>query len=264
MRRYAAWTAAVAGIAAGAVMATAFAQTARNGGGANTQLLEQLQQLASERTGLQAENAKLKSELADVKKDRDGLKAGQQSLERRAHGSAAELAQSKAQHEATQQELTQYRDKMQELIAKFRETVQKLRDAETAGAAAKQSLATRDRELSVCVDHNVALYKLNGEVLTRLEREGVWSRVAETEPFTKIKRTQLENLIDDYRTRADEQRASPTHAGAAQPASVAPAPATSASPSAPAATGAAAAGMGTAPAPADNAPAAKPAPPPGP
>jgi len=82
-----------------------------------------------------------------------------------------------------------------------------LRDMETERATFKQSLTTRDAELNQCIERNVALYKLNGEVLTRLENQGVWSRVASAEPFTKIKRTQLENLIEDYKYRAEDQKA---------------------------------------------------------
>jgi hypothetical protein len=56
----------------------------------------------------------------------------------------------------------------------------------------------------VCVDHNKALYKLDDEVLTHLEKQTMWTRVAATEPFTRIKRTQLENYVVESRTKADE------------------------------------------------------------
>lgn len=189
-------------LAASGVLASAAAQTPRGGGGASAQLLEQMQQLASERTALQAENEKLKGQLADLRKDRDALKAGQQVIERRAQGAAAALAQSTSQREVSERELTQYRAKMEELIAKFRETIEKLREAETAGATARQSLATREHELKGCVDHNLALYHLNDEVLTHFDRQGFWSR---TEPFTQIRRVRNENLIDEYRSRAQDQ-----------------------------------------------------------
>lgn len=198
------WIAAVACVAA-AVTAISVAQTPRTGGGASAQFLQEMQQLASERTTLQAENEKLKSQLADVKKDRDALKAGQQAIERRAQGAAAELAQSNSQREANERQLTEYKTKMQELIAKFRETVEKLREVETEDTAAKQSLGARESELKACVDHNVALYHLNDEVLTHFEHQGFWSRAAQAEPFTQIKRVQNENLIDDYRSRAQDQ-----------------------------------------------------------
>jgi len=181
------------------------AQTARSGSNAGAQLYEQLQQLASERTSLQAENEKLKNELAQAQKDRDALKAGQQAIERRAQGAAAALAQSSSQREASEQELGQYKARMQELIAKFRETIDKLRETETDGAAAKQLLTLRDRELHACVDHNLALYRLNDEVLTHFERQGFWAQLARSEPFTQIKRARNENLIDDYRSSAQDQ-----------------------------------------------------------
>jgi chromosome segregation ATPase len=190
-------------------MAPSEAQTARSGGGANVQLLQQLQQLASDRTAMEAENARLKKELEAVKKERDTLKDGQQIVERRAKDASAALAQSSAQRQTTEQELTQLKAKTQELIAKFRETVQSLREAETQNTANKQAVATRDHELQTCIDRNLALYQLNTEVLTRLEKQGVFTRIAEAEPFTRIKRIQLENLIDDYKARAQDQRAGP-------------------------------------------------------
>lgn len=208
MERSHRWVAAATlAVAMLAGSAGAAAQVARSGGNANAQVLEQMQQLASERTALQAENERLKGELAAVKKERDSLKTGQQTLDRRARESAAALAQNKAERDSSAEELTQTKAKMQELIAKFRETIQKLRELETDGATTQQSLAAREHELKTCVDHNVALYRLNDEVLTHFDAQGFWSRMAQSEPFTRIKRVQNENLIDEYRTRAREQLA---------------------------------------------------------
>lgn len=205
------------------------AQTARSGGSANEQLVQQMQQLASERTTLQAENARMKKELDDLRKDRDALKKAQQVVDVRVKEGTAALARSSAEKAASQQEVQQLKDKMQELVTKFRETIQTLRQAETESTTTRQTLATRDQSLKVCLDHNAALYKLNGEVLDRMEHQSVWSRVATAEPFTKIKRVELENLVDDYHAKADDQHLKeatpgPTGQGAPQPA--APQPAT--------------------------------------
>jgi chromosome segregation ATPase len=199
------------------------AQSARTGGSANAQLVEQMQQLASERTALQAENARMKKELDDLRKDRDALKKAQAVVDTRVKESSAALARSTAERTASQQEIQQLKDKMQELIAKFRETVQTLRQVETEDATTKQTLATRDQNLKVCLDHNAALYKLNGEVLDRLEHQSMWSRVAAAEPFTRIKRVELENLVDDYHAKADDQHLKEAPATAAGAASSAPA-----------------------------------------
>jgi chromosome segregation ATPase len=207
----------------------ASAQTARSGGNANAQAMQQMQQLASERTALQAENEKLKTELAEVKKDRDSLKTGQQTNDKRSRETASALAHSTSQREALEQELTQTKSKMQELIGKFRETAQKLHESETAEASAKRVLAGREHELAVCADHNEKLYHLNQEVLNRLDHEGTFTRIAEAEPFTKIKRIQLDNLVDDYHAHAQDQLITPPTGlspAAAAPAvpSAAPAP----------------------------------------
>ncbi len=206
------------------VSAPVHAQTARSGGAPNALLQQQMQQLASERTSLQAENARLKKELDDLHKARDQLQKGQQAGGDRVKSAEAALARSNSQRESAEHEIEQQKAKTQELIGKFRETIQTLRDTESQFTASKQTLATRDQELKTCVDRNVALYDLNGEVLARLENRGVWSRMAQAEPFTKIKRVQLENLIDDYKSRAADQRAPGTAnpAATAVPASAVP------------------------------------------
>src|SRR6516165_5040746 len=107
MARLTAWIGGVAGIIAAAAVGVAVAQTARSGGNASAQLMQQMQELASERTTLQGENDKLKKQLADVTKDRDALKAGQQAVERRAKDATAALASSNSQRATTEQELTQ-------------------------------------------------------------------------------------------------------------------------------------------------------------
>jgi hypothetical protein len=228
-RAFTAWL--VTGAVVLFVATAAHAQTARSGGTANAQLLQQLQQLASDRTSLQAENAQLKKDLEGLRKERDALKKGQQGIDQRVRASEVALAQSASQRQTTEQELKQSKDKMQELVAKFRETIQTLRQVETEGTTAKQTLATRERELKVCVDHNKALYKLNDEILTRLEHPpSAFSRMASAEPFTKIKRVQLENLVDDYRGKADDERldqtgTQPAASGPGAPPASAPKPA---------------------------------------
>lgn len=221
---------------AAAVAGPALAQTARSGGGANAQLTQQMQQLASERTSLQAENARLKKELDDTRKERDQFKNAQKSVDARVKSSAVELAQSASQRQNLENELKLNRDKTDQLVAKFRETLQSMREVETHLTTEKQTLASRDQELKACTERNTALYQLNGEILTHLEHESTWSHLARAEPFTQIKRVQMENLVDGYKGRAKDQKlppssdASPTQDASpepgAPPASGAPAPQT--------------------------------------
>lgn len=207
-------TVAAAGLAVvGSFSGEVDAQTARSGGGASAQLMQQMQQLASERTSLQAQNAEMKKELDALRKERDSLKKSQQAVDVRYKSAEAALARGAAQHDSVEQELKQTKDRMQELIAKFRETIQTLHQAEADRASAQQAVAASDRDLKVCVQHNAALYKLNGEVLDRMEHQSAFTRMATIEPFTKVKRVQLENLVDDFKSRADDQLLKTSPAG---------------------------------------------------
>jgi chromosome segregation ATPase len=186
--------------------ATAPAQTAREGGGANAQLLQQLQQLASERAQLQAENARLDKELDDAKKKLAALATDNEALDRQARSSAAALSRSALNADNLEQSLAQQRARMDELIAKFRETATTLRDVETDRSQISERLAARERAFQTCAERNLALHQINAEVLDRLERQGFWASLGKAEPFTRLKRAEIDNLIEDYRNRADDQR----------------------------------------------------------
>ena len=186
------------------------AQQARSGGGASVQMVEQLQQLASERTELQASNAKLQKDLDDMRKERDTLKSGRQALQHRVDQADVGVRQAQqgiaTQRQANDQEIARWRARLDEVVAQARKIALQLQEVETDRNGLKQTLMSRDQDLKVCTDHNTALFDLNSEVLTHFEHESVFSRVAQAEPFTKIQRTRLENLIVEDRERAQEQR----------------------------------------------------------
>ena len=185
------------------------AQVERSGAKGDVRVMQQLQQVTSERASLQAENGKLQQEIEQLKKDNAKLTAAKGTLEGRAK--ALEIAANRASRsddsdKQTQEQLERTRAQLQELVAKFRETAQALRDVETERSATKGKLVARERDLQVCVDRNAGLYNLNADVLDRMEHRGLWSALAENEPFTRLKRVELENIADDYKFRANELR----------------------------------------------------------
>ena len=184
----------------------AMAQVERSGGKADVRVMQQLQQVTSERASLQAENGKLQLEIEQLKKDNAKLTAAKGTLEGRAK--ALEVAANRGDDtgKQAQEQLERARAQLQELVAKFRETAQALRDVETERSAVKGQLGARERDIQVCIDRNAGLYNLNAEVLDRMEHGGLWSSLAEREPFTRLKRVELENLADEYKFRANELR----------------------------------------------------------
>jgi chaperonin cofactor prefoldin len=191
------------------ISTTASAQVQRSGGSsgaANAQLMMQYQQASTERTQLQADNAKLKKDLDDLKKQLDASnKAVAASKAGVSHGSA-QLAAAQAANDRGAKDLADAKSKMQELVGKFRETITQMRGIESERSQLQQQLAESKNAFDKCADRNYSLYQVDNEVLDRYAHEGVFSHVASAEPFTRIKRTEIDNLVLEYKERAEELR----------------------------------------------------------
>jgi chromosome segregation ATPase len=198
------------------------AQVPRSGGGGGDQrAVQQLQQLAQERTALQAENARLKKDLEQAQADLKAARAERDALRPRLARAEAQAGRDAA-CVATEQAAQQQRQKLDELVARFRETAGSLRSVETERSALAQQLAERQRALDSCVRANTDLYAIADDTLTRYEQQAPSAHL----PFTRLTRTRIENLVDEYRQRAQELRlpAAATGPTASPPAAAEPVP----------------------------------------
>jgi seryl-tRNA synthetase len=188
-----------------AAIGPALGQAARSGGD-SSRALQQMQQLASERTALQAENEKLKGEAADLKKQLDKANAETAAAAARVKQLEAAAGRGAESGKQAAEALEKSRSQIQELITRFRATAQDLKTVETDRNALRGQHDALSRDYAACVDHNVGLYQIGRETLDRLDRHGFFSKAGESEPFTQLARARLENLIDDYRQRLEELR----------------------------------------------------------
>jgi chromosome segregation ATPase len=186
-------------------MSSAQAQTQRSGG-ETQKFIQQYQQLAAEKTALQAQATQMKkdldtaqAELVAVKKERDALKS-------RAGGSTSQMAQLTAGKETAEKGLEQLKQKTTELVARFREMAVNLREVEADRTKLRNDLKDRSLAFDKCAEDNLGLFEVNSEILDRYEHIGVFTKVGTADPFTKIARTRIENLVDEYRARALELR----------------------------------------------------------
>lgn len=191
----------------------AMAQTARPGTTTpSAQAMQQVQQLAAERTALQAENARIKSDLEGVRRERDLLKSAQETAARRSRGTEAELTAAEAEKARLEGELAGAKQRFEELVQRYRDAVAQMEDVERDRAVKTQLLAERERELQSSIERNRNLHSLAVEVIDKLEDQGFWSAVARAEPFTRLKRVELENLAEGFRGIAEDNLA-PADAG---------------------------------------------------
>jgi len=208
-----------------AACAPLHAQTQRSaGGGSETQkIVQQYQQLAAEKTALQAQVTQAKkdldaakTELAAVKKERDALKAQSGAT------AAAAAAQLAAYKESADKAAEVNKQRMTELIARFRETATNLKEGETERTKLQNDLRVRNEAYDKCAVDNLGLFEINADLLNRYEHVGPFTKVSAVEPFTRITLTRIENLVDEYRERALELRAK-ARAADAPPMNPAPA-----------------------------------------
>lgn len=180
--------------------ASAHAQVARSGGA--SQAVQQLQQLAQERTALQAENARLKKDLETAQAELKHARGEHDALKTRVGGAESEAARLKSASEASERAAEGARAKLEELVGRFREVAQTLRETEADRALVRQRLEERGRAYDQCARANVELHDVAADVLTRYERKAT----THSEPFTGVARVRIENLVDEYRQRVDELR----------------------------------------------------------
>lgn len=193
-------------LAVALIVQVASGQVQRSGGGANMQLMQEYQQAVSERDQLKDDNSKLKKDLDDAKKQ---LEAAQKQLTASKVGASrneAELAAAQTSSQNNAKALADLRGRAEELVARFRDTVKTLQGVETDRAQLKQQLGQSQSAYDKCAVTNDALYQVASEVLDRYQHQGAFSYLARSEPFTKIKQTQIDNLVVEYRERAEELR----------------------------------------------------------
>lgn len=186
--------------------ATVRAQVERSGGAANAQLVQQYQQAVSEIASLKADNAQQKKDLDAMKSQLDAAKRELDAAKSGAVQVQAALAAAQASNQNNVQALDQGKARLQELVDRYRDTVASLRGLETDRAQLQQQLAQSKSEFDQCAERNDQLFAVDAEVLDRYEHQGVFAHLAKAEPFTQLKRTQIENLVDEYRARAEELR----------------------------------------------------------
>jgi len=194
------------------------AQAQRSGGAsASPQIMQQYQQLSAERVALQTENARLKKDAEDLQRELKAVKKERDDFKTRSGHSSTELEQARARAEASEQAADKSRKSLDELVARFRETATTLKAVELERSQLQERLAAAGRAYDTCATRNAALYDVSAEVLDRWEHEGAFDRAARAEPFLRLKRTEIENLADEYRDRARQLKMKPAPAALASP-----------------------------------------------
>jgi len=181
-----------------------YAQVERSGAGETQKIMQQYQQLASERTQLQAQLGDLKKKLGEANANLESIKKDRDNLKAHPGVSPALLAESNAGKASAEKSLEQSKARMNELIARYRDLAQTLKETDSDRNKAKQELAAVKDDVGRCAEDNAQLAELTNRVLDRYEQVGLFTRTSADEPFTRITRTRIQNYADEYREKAEQ------------------------------------------------------------
>jgi hypothetical protein len=158
---------------------------------------------------LQDQNAALVAKQSEAERDRMALaqklvedERVLDALRKQVQAGDAASLQVNAQLEAQKANLTAsdaaYRDNLTKWQAAYNEAADSARARDAEAMRLDGLLMQSLGRSQACEAKNMELYKLGKEVLDVYDRQDLLASLSAREPFTKLKRVQLENLIQDY------------------------------------------------------------------
>ena len=176
-----------------------FAESRRDTGSQDPMRKAQLmmRQLSQAKAQLEAENARLGGELKTAQQ-----KLGE--LEGKLEKTSSRLTQSKADGQKLAARVRNDHEKMQNLIEKYRNTVQLLRMEKANVAHLTNAVQERNDWVDKCKANNESLYEASLELVDRYQNKGVWEEVTQAEPFTGLGDVKVEVIADEYRYRLED------------------------------------------------------------
>jgi len=148
-------------------------------------LQKERETLVAENKGLKVKAGTLASSVASLEKKNVSLDARAASLESKLGHLTGRLAKTEADRAALEQ--------------KEHQTLQALQERE-------KDLKALSQRYDQCAEHNARLYTIGDELIRKYRGKGVVTTLLEKEPFTQIKRVELEKLARDYKDKIDQQK----------------------------------------------------------
>ncbi|WP_434514363.1 hypothetical protein AB6Q56_17705 [Dechloromonas sp. ARDL1] len=160
---------------------------------------EQVKRLQQAQRKLEQEKTQLAQEKASVEAERDVAR-------KKAEGEAQRVA-------ALGRELGSLRKAKEDLAARLAQVEVELKQAreqianlEGEGRRLQATLGGEKQQHAACVARNQEMHKTGLDILARYQTKGCSDSVLQAEPFTGLKRVEIENTAEDMKERLDSQK----------------------------------------------------------
>lgn len=156
-------------------------------------------QLAQQKTETESQLKEAQGKASDAERQANAASHRNARLNKELEASKAEkealAIASKADHAA--------------LEGKLAETERKLAEQRLERQQLEVALARQKTALSGCSERNARMYEIGNELLDKYEQKGCLSSVLQGEPFTGLKRAQIEKMVEEDREKLDKDQLLP-------------------------------------------------------
>ncbi|HQT26145.1 MAG TPA: hypothetical protein PLK99_06045 [Burkholderiales bacterium] len=162
------------------------------------------------------ERDSLSGQVEDLKKQVESLKSDSSSEKAKSDGRIAELQREVSKQKKEIADLSQQNQETRERLqvetgksSDIKGSLDQVLDQD--GQERKKldaALSGKTGELASCEKKNMDLYRLDVSLMQKYDNKGVWSALVQKEPFTQIEEVRIENLLQEYRDKADADRIS--------------------------------------------------------
>jgi hypothetical protein len=116
------------------------------------------------------------------------------------------LKSAESELEALKMRLAETEKKLADSVALQRATADKLVLTESAKKQTEQQLVGNREDLQLCQTRNGSLYTLGREMMQKYRDKSCQDALAQAEPFTGLKKIEVENLMETWRDQLDRDR----------------------------------------------------------
>jgi chromosome segregation ATPase len=140
----------------------------------------------------------------------------QSRLEESKRQSVASTGRLKKDLDAVKTEKETLATKLADTEKQLADTSAKLRQTETDKRSLEVSSAQQKDRVALCEGNNTKLHKYGVDLLDAYKHKSCGDALRQAEPLTGLKQVEIENLMEDYRDKLDEQKISSVPASSAQ------------------------------------------------
>lgn len=174
---------------------------------------QQVQQIDQARAQSEQEKAAALADKDTAERELEKVRLGESTSKRQLAGERAARSRAEADLKALQAEsdalkarLADTEKQLADSVALQRVTAQTLAQAESAKKQTEGQLAGKAHDLQACQTQNGQLYAIGREMMQKYRDKSCQDALAQAEPFTGLKKVDVENLLETWRDRLDREK----------------------------------------------------------